>query len=112
MLLLDMQGLPPPTSSPATTSSMRSPRTLRSPRTAALSKSSPTDRLLVFATLISSLVVYNQSGSLTERMLDSLEPVAKFSDQIQRELAIEAGVKTSALSTVSVGSISNMSERS
>ena len=110
MLLIDMQGLPMP--APATTtSSMRSPRTLRSPRTAA-AKAQPTDRLLAFATLVSSLVVYNQTGTLTERMLDSLEPIARFSDQIQRELAIEAGVKTSALSTVSIGSVGNVSERS
>ena len=45
-------------------------------------------------------------------MLESLEPIAKFSDQIQRELAIESGVKTSALSSVSIGSVGNMSERS
>ena len=87
MLLIDMQGLPVP-SPPASTSSLRSPRTLRSPRATA-SKSQPTDRLLAFAALISSLVVYNQVGTLTERMLDYLEPIAKFSDQIQKEIAIE-----------------------
>ena len=86
MLLLDMQGLPVPTPA-ATTSSLRSPRTLKSPRPT--SKSQPTDRLLSFATLISSLVVYNQVGTLTERMIDNLEPIAKFSDQIQKEIAIE-----------------------
>ena len=45
-------------------------------------------------------------------MLDNLEPIAKFSDQIQREIAIEQGIKTSALSTVSIGSVGNVSERS
>ena len=68
--------------------------------------------MLAFATLISSLVVYNQQGPLTERMLDNLEPIARFADQIQREIAIEQGVKTSALSTMSVGSVGATSERS
>lgn len=45
-------------------------------------------------------------------MLDSLEPIAKFSDQIQREVNIEAGVTSSVLSSVSVGSTGNISERS
>ena len=108
MILIDMQGLPEPTPALAkATSALRSPRTLRSPR-----QSQPTDRLLAFASLISSLVIYNQVGNITERMLDSLEPIAKFSDQIQREIAIEAGVTSSILSSVSIGSTGNMSERS
>ena len=64
---------------------MRSPRTsaLRSPR-GLVNQSKPTDRLLAFATLISSLVVYNQSGGATlqDQMIESLDYIAKFSDQI------------------------------
>ena len=45
-------------------------------------------------------------------MLDNLEPIRRFADQIQREIAIEQGVKTSALSTMSVGSVDATSERS
>ena len=83
MLVLDMQGLPQP--APPTTSSMRSPRTsaLRSPRGLASQRSNPTDRLLSFAALVSSLVVFTQKGSsLQDQLIESLEPIAKFSDAI------------------------------
>ena len=104
-----MQGLPQAAPAASGTASMRSPRTsaLRSPR-GLVNRSQPTDRLLAFATLISSLVVYNQSGgaSLQDQMIESLESIAKFSDQIQKELGAELGAKSSLLSTGSVGSIS------
>ena len=82
MLLLDMQGLPPPAAPTQATNSLRSPRTsaLRSPRGLA-QRSQPTDRLLAFATLISSLVVYTQgSGNKLDSMIECMEPIAKFSD--------------------------------
>ena len=42
-------------------------------------------------------------------MIECLEPIAKFSDQVQKELGAELGAKASILSTNSIG---NMSARS
>ena len=85
LLVLDMQGLPPPTPAQSGTALMRSPRTsaLRSPR-GALNRSNPTDRLLAFASLISSMVIYTHKGqqALQDTIAECLEPVAKFSDLV------------------------------
>ena len=52
-------------------------------------------------------MVYTQSGpALKETMIECLEPVAKFSDQIQKELGIELGATNSILSSGSAGNIS------
>lgn len=39
-------------------------------------------------------------------MIDCLEPIAKFSDQVQKELGAELGAKASILSTSSMGNVS------
>ena len=70
-----------------------------------MNRGNPTDRLLSFASLISSLVVYTQPGG-ADQVIECLEPVAKFSDQIQKELGAELGATASILSSSSAGNIS------
>lgn len=101
LLILDMQGLQPSVASQVK-------QTTRSPRVPISgSKDQATDKLLQFAVLISSTIIYNEIGQL-EKIFDVLEPIAKFCTLIMKEL----GAGNEKLSMVSNGSTGDLSARS
>ena len=52
-------------------------------------------------------MVYSQNGSsIADQIIECLEPIAKFSDQLQKELGAELGASASILSSSSAGNIS------
>lgn len=96
MLVLDMQGIEP--AQPTQLSSIKSARGIQQP------KALTTDKLMQFAALISSMLVYTQRGSL-DKLIDNLDPVVRFSKQLAKELEAEAG-NTSMLSDDNRGNLS------
>lgn len=82
MLVLDMQGIEP--AQPTQLSSIKSARGIQQPKPLA------TDKLMQFAALISSMLVYTQRGTL-DKLVDNLDPVVRFSKQLAKELEAEAG---------------------
>lgn len=104
LIILELEGLAKPNLYVSGTS-IRSPRTsaLRSPRIASSKSSQPTDKLLSLACLISSNIVYVGQGQSLAGLLECLEPIARFSDALQKELNAELGAKQSLISTGSMG---------
>ena len=63
-----------------------------------------TDKLMQFAALISSMLVYTQRNSL-DKLIDVMDPVNRFSKQLAKELEAESG-NPSILSDDNKGNLS------